>query len=82
MHTGKIEGFFGLAQNGSQYQYEAEYSSDDEEIHWSARILLDDDVKGTPSGTVHAHVMRIDQIEHHVRDIVTSSITSYIGAEP
>lgn len=77
-----IEGFFGLAADGSQYRYDAQYVVALGHIIWAATVYLGSEVKGTPGGIINATGADAQFLDHHIRDCVTSSITNRIGVSP
>ncbi len=64
--------------SGLVYQYEADYVLG-KEVTWSARIFLDGELKGTPSGSIIDNTMQGDALRQYIIAYVESIIEKGLG---
>jgi hypothetical protein len=79
--TNKIEKFkdiYTCKVSGENYEYEAEYSTG-KKVIWKAKIYKDDDLKGTPGGTIISNVMKDDALRQYIIAYIEGIIEKGLG---
>lgn len=70
-----VDGKHQHAKSGKLYTYDAEYSVDNGDIRWRARVQQGEDVCATPDGTIATGTPAAEAIaEQAVRDAVVTAI--------
>ena len=76
--TLSFKGDYTCKVSGESYQYEAEYNAGTE-VRWRARVYLDGDLKGNPSGKILENTLDGEALRQYIVAYVESIIEKGLG---
>lgn len=66
--------------SGETFTYEAKYTSG-EQVAWTARVLQDGNLKGTPGGTIADNTLTGDALRSYIISYIENVIEQGLGIE-